>query len=350
MNPVIVPKEMLDENTLKNSTPIGTGPFIYKSHQQGSTEEVTRNPGYWVKDRPYMDGKKITFIPDSAAGEAAFRSGQTDQFGFTDIKQRDGVKADLGKKIVLQDYPSTSGLAMLVNIHRKPFDDPRVREALTRSINIQRIIDTVWFGDGDPAWYFSDARASRFPIGRKAVEQYAGYDPKKAAELLKAAGVDPNKEYELMAPVETQTWVDASKLISEDWAKVGLKTKVTPIVRNVYLQKAGPKPGDFDITMTVFLDYIYMAKESGTFWNNSSLEDPEVDAAVEKIRSTIDAEARKKLSNDVEMTLAKKYTPLIPVLSARGHSAWYDYVKGIDLEWSRTGVVGYNLDMWLDKA
>ncbi len=348
---LIVPKEMLDEQTQKNTPPIGTGPYMYKAHQQGSTEELVKNPDYWRKGQPYPDGKKVTFIPDAAAGEAAFRDGQIDDISFTDVKQRDSVKQALGNKITLQDYPSTSGLALVLNIHRPPFNDPRVREAIHRAIDAQRIINIVWFGDGDPAWYFSDARTSRFPIGRKAVEQYVGFDQKKAADLLKAAGVDPNKEYELMAPVETQTWVDASKLISEDLAKVGLKTKVTPIVRNVYLQKAGPKPGDFDITMSVFLDYIYMQTNSGTFWDNTSLEDKEVDALADKIKETINAEERKKLSNDIEIMLAKKYSNFVPVLSAKGHTAWYSYVKGVNLESSRVGSrQGNQIGLWLDKA
>lgn len=349
VNPVVVPKEMLDENTLKNEVPLGTGPYIYKGHQQGSTEEVTRNPNYWVKDRPYMDGKKVTFIPDAAAGEAAFRDGQVDMIGFTDIKQRDSIKRALGDKLVTQDYPSTSGVAIILNIHREPFNDIRVREAIHRAINIDRIVNIVWFGDADAAWYFSDARSTRFPIGRDAVKQYVDYDPAKAKRLIQESGVDTSRTLELMAPVEVQTWVDSAKLMAEDLQAIGLKVNVTPIVRNVYLQKAGPKPGDFDMAMSVFLDYIYMQTDSGTFWNNASLEDPEVDALVTKIREQVDPTKRETLSHEVETMLAKKYSNFVPVLSARGHSGWYSHVKGVDLRWSRTGLIGYQIDQWLDK-
>jgi ABC-type transport system substrate-binding protein len=153
-----------------------------------------------------------------------------------------------------------------------------------------------------------------------------------------------------MAPVETQTWVDSAKLIAEDLGKIGLKVKVNPIVRNVYLQKAGPKPGDFDITMSVLLDYIYMQTNSGTFWDNTSLEDKEVDALAEKIRSTVDPEARKKLSNQIELMIAQKASPFMPYLASRGHSAWYNYVKGIDLETSRYAYMGWQIDQWQEKA
>jgi len=341
-----------DEQTLKTTPPVGTGPFMYKSHQQNTNEEVVRNPDYFVKGKPYLDGKFITFLGDSAAVEAAFRAGQVDDPGQTwdNIKQAQQIEKDMGAKIKNITYPSTSGMAMLLNIHRDPFKDARVREAIYRAIDIDRILNVVFLGDGDKTWYFSNARPSRFPVGRKAVEQYVGYDPKKSADLLRAAGADLTKTYELMVPPEAQTWVDGGGLVAEDLQKVGFKLRVNPIVRNIYLQRAGPKPGDFDITMTVFLDYQYMKTESGTFWNNTSLEDPEVNALAEKIEATIDDQARAKLSNEVELMLAKKYSPLVPMLSTNLHGSYYAYLKGFDWEQTPGGLGGWQVGMWKDQA
>ena len=352
MNRGPVPKEMLDEQTLKTTPPVGTGPFMYKSHQQNTNEEVVRNPDYFVKGKPYLDGKFITFLGDSAAVEAAFRAGQVDDPGQTwdNIKQAQQIEKDMGAKIKNITYPSTSGMAMLLNIHRDPFKDARVREAIYRAIDIDRILNVVFLGDGDKTWYFSNARPSRFPVGRKAVEQYVGYDPKKSADLLRAAGADLSKTYELMVPPEAQTWVDGGGLVAEDLQKVGFKLRVNPIVRNIYLQRAGPKPGDFDITMTVFLDYQYMKTESGTFWNNTSLEDPEVNALAEKIEATIDDQARAKLSNEIELMLAKKYSPLVPMLSTNLHGSYYAYLKGFDWEQTPGGLGGWQVGMWKDQA
>lgn len=331
---VIVPKEMLDENTLKTSIPVGSGPYEYKSHQQGSTEEIKKFEGYRVKDRPYITERKLTIVPDVASVEAAFRSGQVDTIQFSDIKQRDGVGRDLGNKIVLHDRPSTSGLALIVNVNRAPWNDIRVREAIYRSIDADRVINTVFFGDAEKSWYFSKARFERAPIGPDAVKQYTAYDPKKAGDLLKASGIDLNKEYEFMVPVEAQTWVDSARLMAEDFQKVGLKTRINPVIRNLYLQRAGPKPGDFDISMSVFLDYDYAQTESGTFWNSTSLQDPEVDALIVKIKETVNTRERDKLSNEFEMMLARKYSNLIPVLSTIVHYGWYNTMKGIDPDYN----------------
>jgi len=154
-----------------------------------------------------------------------------------------------------------------------------------------------------------------------------------------------------MVPPEAQTWVDGGGLVAEDLQKVGFKIRVNPVVRNIYLQRAGPKPGDFDITMSVFLDYQYMKTESGTFWNNTSLEDPEVDALVEKIEATIDDQERAKLSNQVELMLAKKYSPLVPMLSTNLHSSYYAYMKGLDFQQAQSGLLGgWQIGIWKDQA
>ena len=347
-----VPKEMLDEQTLKQTPPVGSGPYEYKSHTQGSTEEAKRFENYRLKPRPYIAEKKITFMPDASAIEAAFRANQTDTTpeSFSDVKQKDAIARDLGNRIKTLSLPSTSGMALLVNINRPPWNDVHVREAIYRAIDVERIINVVYFGDAKRTWYFSEARTERAPIKWDDVKQYVGYDPKKAADLIKAAGIDPNKEYEFMVPPEAQTWVDGGRLAAEDLAKVGLKTRVSPVVRNIDLQRAGPKPGDFDITMSVFLDYQYAKTKSGTFWDSTSLQDAEVDALVEKIEQTVDPKARDKLSEDFQIMLARKYSNLMPLLSTNVHYGWYAYLKGFSPDFGRGTFLGWQDDRWLDKS
>jgi peptide/nickel transport system substrate-binding protein len=343
----IVPKEMLDEQTLKQTIPVGSGPYEYKSHTQGSIEEVKKFEGYRIGEQPYITERKLTFVPDQAAIEAAFRSGQIDVIDFESVKQKDTVAKDLGNRVVVHSRPSTSGMAVIVNIERDPWKDIRVREALHRAIDVDRIINTVFFGDAERTWYFSKARFDRTPLGPDAVKQYVSYDPKKAADLLKAAGVDPNKEFEFMVPVEAQTWVDSGRLMAEDFAKIGLKTRINPVVRNIYLQRAGPKPGDFDISMSVLLDYRHATSNSGSFWNSNALNDPEIDAMVDKIFETVDTQQRMKLSQEFETTLAKKYANFVPVLSTMTHYAWYSYLKGFDTDFHPTS--GLQTKRFIDK-
>jgi ABC-type transport system substrate-binding protein len=354
MNRHAVPKEMLDEQTLKTHFPVGTGPYLYSKHSQNSSEDVVRNPEYFVKDRPFFAGKSLVFLGDAAAEEAAFRANQVDDNSGTwpNIRKAEEIAKDMGSKIKNIIYPSTSGMALVLNINRDPWKDIRVREAVYRAIDIDRVLNVVFLGDGEKTWYFSNARTERFPVGRKAVEQYVTRDMAKAKQLLAAARSagtpDVDKTLELMVPPEAQTWVDGGGLVAEDLQEAGFKIRINPVVRNIYLQRAGPKPGDFDITMSVFLDYQYMKTESGTFWNSTSLQDPEVDALVTKIEAEIYDEKRAKLSNEVEIMLAKKYSNFVPMLSTNQHTSTFAYMKGINLEGSRSGQGSWQIDRWKD--
>jgi peptide/nickel transport system substrate-binding protein len=337
---------MLDEQTLKQTIPVGSGPYEYKAHTQGSIEEIKKFDGYRQQDLPYLAERKLTFVPDEAAVEAAFRAGQIDGIGFNNIKQRDQIARDLGNRVTIKDIPSNSGMALVLNVNRPPWNDIRAREAVYRAIDIDRVINTVYFGDAERTWYFSKASYTRNPLGPEPIKDLISYDSKKAADLVKAAGIDPDKEFEFMVPVEDQKWVDSGRLMAEDLGKIGIKTRVNPVVRNIYLQRAGPKPGDFDISMSVLLSYQYARTNSGTFWDSTSLQDPEVDAIVERIYETVDIKQRDQLSQEFERMLARKYSNLVPVLSAIDHYGWYSYVKGYNDQYLP---YRYQITRWLDK-
>jgi peptide/nickel transport system substrate-binding protein len=237
-------------------------------------------------------------------------------------------------------------MALLLNVNRAPWNDIRAREAVYRAIDVDRVINVIYFGDAERTWFFSKGSYGRNPLGPEAVKEYIGYDPKKASDLVRAAGIDPAKEFEFMVPVETQTWVDAGRLMAEDLAKVGIRTRVNPVVRNIYLQRAGPKPGDFDISMSVLLSYQNARTSSGTFWDSASLQDPEVDALVDRIYETLDTKQRDQLSHEFERMLARKYSNLVPVLSTISHYGWYAYLKGSTDQYLP---YRYQVNRWLDK-
>src|SRR2546426_8947291 len=63
---VIYPKKYLDRdpNYFKTNV-VGSGPFKFKNYTRGSTFEGERNPDYFVKDRPYLNGNKFFISPDT---------------------------------------------------------------------------------------------------------------------------------------------------------------------------------------------------------------------------------------------------------------------------------------------
>ena len=340
-----LPKEMLDETVLKEEEPIGTGPYMFDSYQVGSVEKAVRNPNYWFPDHPFMAAKQYTIMADNAAQEAAFRANAIDAHSHQDIKEAESVKRDLGDRINVRDYASGSGQVLMLNILKAPFNDIRFREAIYRAINRQRVMDVIYFGDATFEGYFTQAVPSRFPIGWDALKDRLDYDPERARQLVQATkddGTYDGRELHFMLPVEAQTWVDGGRLMAEDLEAVGIKVRTEPIVRNIYLGRAGPKgeggsASDFDITMTVFLAYHHHSSRTGSFWTNASLLDPEVDDLIDKITSTVDSEEREALSHQWENMLADKYSNFVPVLGINSHRSYYAFVQGTDFDKSRSG-------------
>src|SRR5438093_12461231 len=79
---------------------VGTGPFKLKSYVHGSSIELERNPNYWKKGLPYLDGAKYFIITDDGARAKSMRAGRTDvEFRFFSPSEEEGIKKQLGEKV-----------------------------------------------------------------------------------------------------------------------------------------------------------------------------------------------------------------------------------------------------------
>src|SRR3989441_4130894 len=134
---VIYPKKYLDQdpNYFKTHV-IGSGPFKFKSQTRGSTIEGERNPDYFIKDRPYLDGYKFYISPETSVRAAAIRSGRAYvEFRHLPTPEVEAIKKQLGDKITVQETPMTGQWGVAINNTVKPFTDVRVRKALTLGID-----------------------------------------------------------------------------------------------------------------------------------------------------------------------------------------------------------------------
>src|SRR6266699_4421832 len=115
---------------------MGTGPFKFVEHVKGSHLVGKKNPDYWDKGKPYLDGYRAIFISASSAQVAAIRGERAHvQFrGFTP-SERDSLVQALGSKITVQESPWDCLSLVAINHERKPFDDKRVRRALTLALD-----------------------------------------------------------------------------------------------------------------------------------------------------------------------------------------------------------------------
>jgi peptide/nickel transport system substrate-binding protein len=115
---------------------MGTGPFVFVEHVKGSRWVGRRNPQYWDRGKPYLDGYQALFIRDDAAQVAAIRSGRAHiQFRGFSPAQRDDIVHALGERITEQTSPWNCALLVAINHEKWPLQDPHVRRALSLALD-----------------------------------------------------------------------------------------------------------------------------------------------------------------------------------------------------------------------
>ena len=118
---VIYPKKYLDQDPNYFKTHVlGSGPFKFKSYVHGSTLEGERNPDYFIKDRPYLDGYKFFISTETSVRAAAIRSGRA-YIEFRDLPpaEVEAIKKQLGDKVVVQETPVSAHWGICAQQHHQ---------------------------------------------------------------------------------------------------------------------------------------------------------------------------------------------------------------------------------------
>jgi len=185
---VIFPKEVLEEDGDLKKRMIGTGPYVLKEHTRKVRIVLQRNPDYWDKGRPYVDEYVILSTPDAATRLAAFRTGQADFIWLASPSEVEVVRKTNPQTLVQAYHNTLAPFGIALAQDRPPFNDVRVRRAISMSIDRQKMVDTVFEGHGILGWgvpyiYYQDA-----PPTAKDFGPWWQYKPTEAKKLLTEAG------------------------------------------------------------------------------------------------------------------------------------------------------------------
>ncbi len=309
------------ESAAKNATiPIGTGPFRFSRWLKGTQIELAKNPDYWGTPAK-LDKVVFLVIPDPAAAYAALLAGDVDSFpNFPAPELLPQIAGDPRFAIAIGTTEGETILA--INNARPPFNDIRVRQAISHAINRRALIDAVGMGYGTPI-------GSHFPPHNRAYIDLTGrypFDPNKARALLKDAGraSDISATLKLPPPPYARR---GGEIIAAELRAVGINVKIENIEWAQWLDQVFTN-GNFDLTIvshTEPMDIGIYARD-GYYFHYAKPEFKALMAALD--RAATDQE-RTKLLRDAQRMLAEDAVnaflyqlPKIGVWNARLHGQW----------------------------
>ena len=332
----------------------GTGPYKLKEYIRGTSVEVERNPGYWVEGRPYLDGIKLFIIPDAGTRLAALRAGQIMILGVTatELKSLEGAMSD---KLTFQRGVNLGFNSLSMNVKRRPFDDPKVREAVNLAIDRNAAVQILAEGEGEVGGYMMPGGAWGLP--QAELLKLPGYGKDKAADLERAKKLLAEAGYPNGFDTKIQTrnlqgYQDLSVFLIDQLKKVGIRVEAK------FFETAQAYDlcfkGDFDLcpwTHSAGLDdpdAIY-----GEFYtcnaprNYGRLCSGEIESLYEKQSQEVDPAKRKALVLEMERKAVPTASRVITHWPHFRNAAW-NYVKN----WVRHPNTDHNFryrDIWLDR-
>ena len=286
---------------------MGTGPFKFVEHVKGSHWVAKKNPDYWDKGKPYLDGFRALFIGSSSAQVAAIRGERAHiQFRGFSPADRDALVQALGSKITVQESAWACVQLVTMNHERKPFDDKRVRRALTLALDrweasktLSRIAVVKEVGGiqvpGTP-WATPPAE----------LEKLAGYGRDTAANraearrLLREAGVPDGFAFTFKNRGIPQPYETIAIWLIDQWRQIGLNVKMETIEASAHV--AVLRRGDFDVASDANCTFIVEPdidiqkfQSVGISDNNySRYKDPVLDDLFLRQARAVDPEERKR--------------------------------------------------------
>jgi len=236
---VIVPNGAGDE--LK-SHPDGTGPFKFVEWVRGDHVTLAKFAGYY-KRLPYLDKVIIKFIPDPSAQIAALKAGNIDVIAYI-MSPESAVDIANDPRFKVLNGVSTGEVILAINNSRKPFNDLRVRRAISYAINRQEIIKGAMFGYGTPIG------SHMSPINPNYIDLtwLYPYDPDKARELLAEAGYPNGFKAVLTLPQPYNYSVRSGEIVADQLKRVGIDLKIELIDWGQWLERVFTN-ANYDLTI-----------------------------------------------------------------------------------------------------
>jgi peptide/nickel transport system substrate-binding protein len=358
---IIMPKEVPPSTvSMKAGDHVGiaSGTFILKNYTPSTSIEFVKNPNYFEKGRPYLDGITEPIMPDESTMVAGFRAGRVDagevrtsQF-ITELQRTD-------PKLQNQVCPYPAPFVVDMRGDRPPLNNIKVRHALSMAIDRDAMGKVAWAGQ-----YFPKHSPVHAGLGDWALQlkdyppetaKVIAYNPAEAKRLMAEAGYASGFEATLNFSGLFPGQAAMAEFLTSAWGEIGVKVKLKPHDRSTYTAiSAAPQGGEwgdmgvfFASSATVY-EALFHYFKSGLPRNLSRVNDPEVDRLVAKMLATADEKERRAVVADLQKHLVQRqYRIELPQsATAEFYQPWVKNVWYRTDAWADADAVKF---AWLDK-
>lgn len=319
-NVILAPEAGNDGDYSDLASVIGTGPFMFESYEPGFKVRTVRNPSYFVEGEPYLDAFELRPIPDKNAVAAAVRTGEVDIGWYwwqgLDPSLAESLLRDNTSLTSYDDWTPGSPFFITAKVDRPPFNDPRVRQAVSLAVNREQWIDLLAEGHG----LISGAAPYQFPDKwylwpDDLNEHYIRHDLAEAKKLLEAAGygdgIDINR---FLSYARGSNAMPETELIVEQMKQVGINLTID---QPEYLAMIDQwLKGEFEFAWTTtsyssdwdtsMYGHWHSSGFNAAEGNRYGINDPELDELMDRQRVTFDEEERTSIIHQSQQLNARE--------------------------------------------
>ncbi len=343
------------------TNPIGTGPFKFVEFKRGDSVKFVRNPDYWKKGRPYLDGIEWKVIENRSTRILAFVAGEFDMTWNADVTVpllKDVTSQ--APKAVCELAPTYVSTNLIINRNLAPFNDPKIRQAMALALDRKTYIDILSGGKALVSGVMMPPPEGKWGMPPDKLSTLPGYGPdieKNQAEgrkIMESLGYSAAKPLKIKVSTRNiAIYRDPAVILIDQLKKIHIDgelevidtsiwhAKVTRAEYSVGLNLTGVGVDDPDVNL--YENYACESERNLTKYCNK-----EVDALIEKQSREPDPAKRREIVWEVERRLAEDLARPI-ILYDRQATCWHPYVKGFVLHHNSIYNNWRYEDVWLDK-
>jgi peptide/nickel transport system substrate-binding protein len=342
--------------------PVGTGPFRFVEFKQNESIKVARNPDYWRKDWPYLDGIEFTIIPNRSTAILAFVAGKFDMTfpNEVTIPLLKDLKSQ-APQAICHLKPTNININLIVNREKPPFDNVDLRRAMALALDRKAFVDILTEGQADIGASMLPPPEGAWGLPPGMLSSVPGYGPDVVAnraaarKMMEKLGYGPDRRIAVkVATRNVAVYRDPAVILIDQLKDIYIDGELEVVETGNWYGKIARKDYAVGLNLTgnsvddpdqnFYENYACGSERNYTGYCNKDLE-----KLFDQQSSEVDPVKRKKLVWEIDRKLQEDVARPV-VMHNRGATCWWPRVHGFTVM-SNSSFNGWRFEkVWLDGS